>query len=197
MRKLKIILDAAHGKNTPGKCSPDKTHFEWKWSREIVKRLAEELEKNSFEVDYSNKTDIEIGLTKRVQNTNKIEGKNNLFFSLHNNASRNDGRWGDATGVEIWTLPGRQLKSDYWATVIFYGLKSDFPELKFREDPSDGDPDKEAKLTVLTCKCPATLLEWGFQDTKSDLKWITNESYKRRLIESLVKSFIKIDETIS
>jgi hypothetical protein len=29
MKKLVVILDNGHGKNTKGKCSPDKSLYEW------------------------------------------------------------------------------------------------------------------------------------------------------------------------
>ena len=31
-----IIIDNGHGINTPGKCSPDKSLLEWKYTREIA-----------------------------------------------------------------------------------------------------------------------------------------------------------------
>ena len=40
MKKNKVvILDNGHGKNTPGKCSPDKIFYEWSWSRKFVNIL--------------------------------------------------------------------------------------------------------------------------------------------------------------
>ena len=37
--KKTIILGTAHLKSTPGKCSPDKKFFEWKYSREICESI--------------------------------------------------------------------------------------------------------------------------------------------------------------
>ena len=34
-----IILGTAHLKSTPGKCSPDKKFFEYKYSREVCKTI--------------------------------------------------------------------------------------------------------------------------------------------------------------
>ena len=34
-----VILGTAHLKSTPGKCSPDKKFYEYKYSREICKAL--------------------------------------------------------------------------------------------------------------------------------------------------------------
>ena len=38
-KSLCIILDPAHGNDVKGKCSPDGTHKEYLWSREICKRM--------------------------------------------------------------------------------------------------------------------------------------------------------------
>ena len=43
MKDIVVILDAGHGKDTPGKCSPDKSLYEWQWNREIVAMLCERL----------------------------------------------------------------------------------------------------------------------------------------------------------
>ena len=43
MRKLIVILDPAHGSDVKGKRSPDGTHLEYIWSREICKKLKDRL----------------------------------------------------------------------------------------------------------------------------------------------------------
>jgi N-acetylmuramoyl-L-alanine amidase len=86
---MTIILDAAHGEETPGKRSPDGRFREYKWSREIISKLKKELESQGYEVFESNPTDKEIGLSKRVANTNKIARAKKIFISLHSDAAGN------------------------------------------------------------------------------------------------------------
>ena len=45
-----IILGTAHLKSTPGKCSPDKKFFEYKYSREIVSDIKNILENYGYKV---------------------------------------------------------------------------------------------------------------------------------------------------
>jgi hypothetical protein len=45
-----IILGTAHLKSTPGKCSPDKKFFEYKYSREICKAIKVILEEYGYKV---------------------------------------------------------------------------------------------------------------------------------------------------
>lgn len=52
MRKLIVILDPAHGSDVKGKRSPDGTHLEYLWSREICKKLKDRLILNDFKVKY-------------------------------------------------------------------------------------------------------------------------------------------------
>jgi hypothetical protein len=45
-----IILGTAHLKSTPGKCSPDKKFFEYKYSREVCKAVKAILENSGYKV---------------------------------------------------------------------------------------------------------------------------------------------------
>ena len=90
MRKLIVILDPAHGSDVKGKRSPDGTHLEYIWSREICKKLKDRLILNDFRVKYTNETENEIGLSKRKEIANNIKsspGEYKFLVSLHNNAA--------------------------------------------------------------------------------------------------------------
>ena len=45
-----IILGTAHLKSTPGKCSPDKKFFEYKYSRQLVSAIKKALEDLKYKV---------------------------------------------------------------------------------------------------------------------------------------------------
>ena len=121
MRKLIIILDPAHGKDVKGKRSPDGTHLEYIWSREICKKLKDRLILNDFRVKYTNETENEIGLSKRKEIANNIKsspGEYKFLVSLHNNAAGDGTQWLNAKGFEIYTSKGQTI-SDKFATIIF------------------------------------------------------------------------------
>lgn len=194
-RKLTIILDCAHGKDVAGKCSPDKTHYEWEWSRKVLNKLNERLVAEGFQTYFTNTSDIEIGLLNRVENANKCPGKDKLLFSLHNNAAGDGSKWRDATGFEIYTSRGK-TRSDSMADIIMTHLKEDFrwlTSLRARIDLSDGDMDKEGNFTVLMGNYCAVLLEWLFQDNPRDITWLKDPSMENRLVDSLVRAFMEID----
>lgn len=192
---MTIILDAAHGEETPGKRSPDGRFREYKWSRKIIDLLINDLRSENYEVFESNATDREIGLTKRAENTNKIVRNKKIFISLHSNAAGNGINWANARGYSVYTTKG-QNNSDKIAEIIMKQFKLDFPELKERSDKSDGDLDIEENFTVITkTNCPSVLIEWLFQDNKDDVELLLNDEVNNKLIKSLIKS-IKIIETI-
>ena len=108
-----IILGTAHLKSTPGKCSPDKKFFEYKYSREIVSDIKSILESYGYKVFVDiPESDLKLTqnqeLLKRVNFVNdvcKIHGTNNcIYVSIHVNAAFSDGKWHDATG---WEASGR------------------------------------------------------------------------------------------
>lgn len=188
MKKLLIILDPAHGVETPGKRSPDGKHREFRWSRERLLELDQALTNIGYDVRWSNTEISEIGLSKRVANTNNIKpepGQKKLLISLHNNAAGNMEQWMTASGVEIFTSPG-QTGSDIFAEILMNQLREDFPNLKYRVDKTDGDQDKEERFTVLMgSSYQAVLLEWLFQDNKEDVEKLNNPEINKALVHSI------------
>lgn len=198
MRKLVIILDPAHGEDVKGKCSPDGTHKEYLWSREICKKLKYRLILEDFRVKYTNTSQKEIGLSKRKEIANNIKsypGEYKFLVSLHNNAAGDGTQWLNAKGFEIYTSKGQTL-SDKFATVIFNNLKKDFPGISARADYVDNDPDKESNFTVLMGNYYAVLIEWLFQDNKEEVLLLNNNTINSRLVDSLVNSLIEIDKQL-
>lgn len=200
MRKLIIILDPAHGSDVPGKRSPNGKHLEYRWSREICKALANKLVANDFRVEFSNNSEKEIGLSKRVSFANHLdfnEGEIKFLVSLHNNAAGNGSDWMNARGVEIYTSKG-STRSDEFAEVIMKNLKMDFPDnniVKFRY--GNDQLGKEANFSVLMGSTYyAVLLEWLFQDNKEDYELLQNYQVNSHLVDSLVKALIEIDDSI-
>lgn len=200
MRKLIIILDPAHGSDVPGKRSPNGKHLEYRWSREICKALANKLVANDFRVEFSNNSEKEIGLSKRVSFANHLDfnaGEIKFLVSLHNNAAGNGSDWMNARGVEIYTSKG-STRSDEFAEVIMKNLKTDFPDnniVKFRY--GNDQLGKEANFSVLMGSTYyAVLLEWLFQDNKEDYELLQNYQVNSHLVDSLVKALIEIDDSI-
>lgn len=190
MKRLTVILDAAHGKNVAGKQSPDGLHKEYIWSRHMIGLLKPLLEKEGFSYHETVPSEMEIGLSQRVKRANEFPGSHKLLISLHNNAAGDGSKWHKATGVEVYTCKGN-TNSDWWSAIIYNEMKNDFPELVFRGQ-------KEENFTVLMGhNYAAMLIEWLFQDNHKDLAFIESEVYNKALAETIVAGLKKIEALLN
>lgn len=193
--KFLVVLDPAHGNNTPGKCSPDGMFFEYLWSREIIQLLSAELDSVKIKYAYSNKYIYEIGLKTRRYNTNKLNakyGKRTVFISLHANAAGMGYEWMNARGFSIWTSRGKTTSDKYsrWLLELFeeeFEQEIDSGKIKIY-----GNAIYESNFAVLLCRGPALLIETMFQDNKEDIEIMTSENFKKRYVKVLLNLIIKI-----
>lgn len=206
--KLPIVLvDAGHGVDTPGKCSPDASlgllhspyYFrEYSYAREIACGLVDLLTFSGVTAFLLVKENEDISLKER---TNRIKAycrtygaENIIVISIHVNAAKSDHKWHDARGWCCFTSPGKTASDDF-ATCLYKAAEEELVKRTYghpygntfgpgkqkpiRSDWSDGDPDQEAKFWMLT-QHPATavLSENMFQDTKADVAWLKSDEGK-------------------
>ena len=170
------ILDNGHGGiidgvyQTSGKRSPvwpdGSQLFEGEFNRAIVDRIVKLCESNGIEYVNLVDTQEDIPLSTRTSKANQISkasDKTCIYVSVHANGFSDE----SANGWEIFTSPG-QTKSDPIATVLYEKAKAEFPERKMRPSTGDGDPDKEAKFTVLMDTAMPAILSENFFMTNYD-----------------------------
>ncbi len=171
MSRLRFLLGAGHGKETPGKRSEvwedGSQLLEWEFNRDIVRRIM--LWGPRFGLDCVNLVpeDTDVSLGERVRRANNYAAEHGkcIYVSIHANA-------GGGHGIEVFTSPGQTL-SDKVATVFYEKYAEVFPEVKQRTDFTDDDPDKEARLYVLmNTSMPAILTENGFMDNERECREI-------------------------
>ena len=194
-----VILGTAHRQNAGGNCSPDRTFYEYQFSREVCFRVKQELEAAGFTVFIDLPDNIILGtpteeLRKRCRIVNGLcdhFGKHNcLYLSIHVNAAGSGQQWRTAGGWSVYTSPGT-TQADRLATSLYEAARLaladyarqfeenkrkglyDHKQRPFRTDFLDGDPDQEARFYVLVhTKCPAALTENLFQDNKADVAYL-------------------------
>ena len=195
-----FLLDPAHGKETPGKRSPNGWVKEYQYSRLFISELKEELQKQNLTAQIPITKQTEIGLLARAKLYNEIPSEEKKFVvSIHLNAAGDGTEWKNAQGFEIWTSRGH-TKSDDFATEIFNQIQTDFPETKMRAgtwDPKEKqtDPDKESNFTILMgANYYAVLIELAFMDNEEDFKKIINPIWRAKMIQSITKACVKIAE---
>ena len=196
MKNITIFLDEGHYDGCPGKRSPkfeDGTQFfEWKYCRELGKRIKEECDSLGIKCIRTTNKDVEASLTERAKHINNLFrrekklGRSALLISLHANAASN-GEWGKATGWEVFTTE-KTTNSDKFANILCDIFPSIFPDKKLRGH-------KEKNFTLL-CKvnCPCVLTENFFYDNKEECIWMQQEDTINKIIElhiEAIKEWIK------
>lgn len=189
-RKMKILIDNGHGKETKGKCSPDGELKEYEYCRRVAKEVVKSLKSQGVDASLLTPEDEDITLKVRCERANAIcrqYGKENvILISIHLNAAGNGMEWMKATGWEAWTSKGK-TRSDKIADALYESAKrvllpifpEENPHRFIRTDFSDGDSDKEADFYILRhTNCATVLTENLFQDNRRDAEWLqTSEGF--------------------
>ena len=186
MKKLVVILDNGHGKNTKGKCSPDKRLMEWSWCREIVKALYKKLKTAGIDAEILVPEDTDISLSTRVAREKKITreakkvGKETCLISVHVNASGGDGKWKSARGWSGWVAQESSTNSKTLAQILY--SEAEKRNLKGnRCVPATRYWTAPFYITTNT-SCPAVLTENLFQDNKDDVDYLLSEKGKQEIV---------------
>lgn len=183
---MKILIDNGHGRETPGKCSPDGHFKEYQYNREIAAAVVAHLQYRDFDAGLLVPEFEDIPLKERVKWVNRWcdrLGKDNVVLvSIHVDAAGSDGQWHNATGWSCYTSPG-QTRGDELATCLYRAAEHYLPGRKIRTDYSDGDPDKEEGFFILNrTKCPAALVECGFMDNRAELEFLRSPEGRKAMV---------------
>lgn len=183
-----VLIDNGHGKDTPGKRSPDGRLKEYAYAREIAIRLEKELKVHGVDCIRITPEENDISLGERCRRANRYGAKDVILVSIHCNAAGN-GQWMNARGWEAWTSRGN-TDADILAECLYQAAETN--GLKIRTDKSDGDSDKESGFYILKhTLCPAVLTENLFQDNQEDVNFLLSEKGKQVIVDLHVKGIIK------
>ena len=186
---MKILVNPGHAPNTPGKCSPDKSLYEWQWNLLTAELTVRTLMSAGFDAELVRAMDEKVSLTGPVSHANavcqKLGKENVLFISIHCDAARGTG-WQHAKGWSIWTTVG-QTESDVLATSIYHAAEKVMPKRTLRKQMADGDVDYESNFYVLRkTACPAVLIEHGFMNDREECEFLKTDGSKVLAAETIV-----------
>jgi len=192
MDKVVVILDSGHGKDTPGKRSPDGVIREWKYTKELAMAISQKLRSNGVLAFVNNPEDEDVPLKERVDRVNDYARTNKVILvSIHLNAAGDGLQWKSASGWECYTCKG-QTESDKLAECLCNAAREKLKDKQLRTDNSDGDSDKEADFYLLKhTKCPAVLTENLFMDNKKDYEYLLGEKGFNSIVDLHVLGIIK------
>ena len=184
-----VILDAGHGKQTSGKCSPDGSIKEYAWAREIVKMLSEELNKKGIKTHILVQTDDDVHLNTRCKNANAVGGKS-ILISVHINAAGADSKWHSASGWSVW-ISSKNASAN--SKKLAQCLQKEAENLKLTGNRSI-PPCKywEGNFAIVgDTNMPAVLTENMFMDNKQDAEFLKSEAGKKKIVELHVNGILK------
>ena len=184
MNGPKIILDFGHGKDTPGKKSPDCRLEEWKFNRELGMIIYEGLKKQDYNPVILVPEDIDIGLPERCARVNEMcKVESCILISIHGNAAGNGSSWLNASGWQCHTTIG-ETRADILAKYLYEVAHEILHPLKIgvREYNGSNEPDWENDFYILKHTiCPSVLIENLFYDNKKDIEIMLSDEGKQIL----------------
>lgn len=198
-----VLLDNGHGSDTSGKRSPysavgvkpELDYYEYKWAREMTKKIAEMLSKIGIPSIRIVEEENDITLGERCRRVNTIcdqnKDKNIILISIHSNASGMGKEWMQGKGWSCYTTKGT-TKSDKLAEYLYESADIHLKGMKIRRDNTDGDSDQESNFYILkNTKCPAVLSENFFHDNIDDVKFLLSEDGKNKIAQTHVDGIVK------
>jgi N-acetylmuramoyl-L-alanine amidase len=177
---MKIMLDAGHGYDTPGKCSPDGMR-EYEFNRAVAayaRNLLEQYQNVTVYFAHSDQTDVP--LEQRTDKANQL--RVDIYISIHANAAGST--WNSAGGIETYIYPSRPIGAYSLARKIQNHLVS---RTGFRNRGV-----KTADFHVLReTKMDAVLVECGFMTNPEEIKLLRSEEYRRTCAEAIVSAVVE------
>lgn len=193
-RRPTVLVDNGHGEETPGKRSPDGTLKEWEWTREIARRIVDELNKTrKVEAMLLTPENRDVKLTERVRRANVITHRygadNVILVSVHVNAAGADGQWHEARGWSGWVAKKASANSRTLAKLLM-------DEAEKHKLTGNRYIPRERYWTanfyiVKHTACPAVLTENLFQDNRSDVRYLLSEEGKEAIVRLHVDAILK------
>ena len=181
---MKILIDNGHGKETPGKCSPDGRLKEYAYTREIADRVVTGLQNEGIDAMRIVPGENDVALSERVRRINAI-GKDAILVSIHCNAMGSGAEWMPANGWSVFVGNNASMNSKRLARQLAQAALN--RKVKVRR-PSPQKLYWTANFYICQkTNCPAVLVENFFQDNKEDVEFLLSEEGKQCVTNILLE----------
>ena len=176
-----IALDAGHGEKTAGKQTPNGIK-EWTLNDKVRDKVVSLLKDYDVKFVFTDKDEGKVDESLSQRRTAYLNAKADVFVSIHHNAYKS--KWGDHTGVEVFT-DRTPTKDDLKLAELIYENLPKYTGLK-------GRGIKEEDWYVINQdRIPAVLVEGGFMDSNIDYPVITSDkgqtAYAKAVAEGLIE----------
>ena len=173
-KDITVLIDSGHGRDCPGKRSPDGVFREWSWNKDVAEVVVSTLRGRGFDAALVNPEENDITLTERVRRINSLirgfYSDKHLCVSIHVNAAGNGKQWHNARGWEVLTYTSPYPNSVKLANALYEAAK----DMGFKTRP-ESPTQKYRKKNLAMCRepnCPAVLVENFFMDNREDLDYL-------------------------
>lgn len=173
---MKIMLDAGHGYQTPGKRSPDGMR-EYEFNRAVAAEAQMLLQHyQNVHILFAHSDQQDVPLKTRTDLANRL--KVDVYVSIHANAYGSGG-WTSPSGIETFIYPTKPALANELAQKIQHRLTT-ATGLRNRGV-------KTANFHVLReTKMDAVLIECGFMTNKDDQKLLRSEASRKNIASAIV-----------
>lgn len=176
----KVIIDAGHGPNTPGKRTPDGSLKEFMFNESVAQLIKSILIKENICTIFSHTYVHDVPLQERVALANHL--KVDAFISIHANAFGSN--WNEARGIETFTCvhPGK----------ITTNLATFVQQEMVKATGGRDRGVKQRNFTVLTnTTMPAILVECGFMTNKKEAQQLKSSTYQKQCAQAIANGLLR------
>ncbi len=179
---MRIILDAGHGPETPGKRTPDDSMREYHFNSEVAERCKELLKGyyQDITVRFVHEDGRDVPLSERTRAAN--EWPADVYVSIHANAYGTE--WNDVSGIETFVHPRGSETS--------FQLAQRVQQLLIEKTGRRDRGVKEANFHVLrVTTMPAILVECGFMTNREEAELLQTDAYRQTCAEAIVEGLVQ------
>ncbi|MBO1513975.1 N-acetylmuramoyl-L-alanine amidase [Metabacillus bambusae] len=178
---MKIMIDAGHGYETPGKRTVDGMK-EYEFNRAVaneMKNLFSTYEHVTVQFSHSDKQDVP--LSERTAKANQAEA--DLFVSIHANAHGNGREWTSAVGIETYVYFSKPKAAYELAKIVQANLVKETSRKDRGVKTANFHVLKATRMTAILCEC-------GFMTNKAEAGLLRTIDYRNRCAEAIVKGIV-------
>jgi N-acetylmuramoyl-L-alanine amidase len=181
---MKIMLDAGHGLNTPGKRTPDgMREFEF---NSAVANFARELllQYEDVHVIFSHDSTGKVDVPLEERKAKALKENVDAVISIHANAYGDN--WNDANGIETFISEDRMPFTEL-------ELASHIQNHLIRETGRKNRGVKRGNLymTKVSNKIPSVLVECGFMTNKEESLLLKTDDYRQKVAQAIVNGLVE------
>lgn len=182
-----VAIDAGHGKDTPGKRTPDNTMREYEFNSVVANELEKILKANKIRTLRTDSDKIDVELRDRCKKAN--DAKCDYFISIHANASGNT--WSNAAGIETFIKGNNSNRQEYeksfdMANRIQRSL------IEFTKAKNRGLKTSDNLYVLNATSMPALLVECGFMTNREESLRLKSPQYRLLCAQAIAKPIVDL-----